>query len=49
MSRVLVLGATGIIGFSAARWFALHGWTVYGLSRTEEKARNLKKNLRSAL
>lgn len=38
MSKVLVLGSTGMIGFSIAKRFQLNGWTVYGLARDEKKS-----------
>ncbi|KAJ7768046.1 NAD(P)-binding protein [Mycena olivaceomarginata] len=39
--KVLVLGATGFIGFPAAQALARAGHIVYGLARTEEKAKLL--------
>eukprot|EP01114_Cavostelium_apophysatum_P011020 TRINITY_DN25189_c0_g1_i1.p1 TRINITY_DN25189_c0_g1~~TRINITY_DN25189_c0_g1_i1.p1 ORF type:complete len:153 (-),score=31.44 TRINITY_DN25189_c0_g1_i1:548-1006(-) len=44
MSRVLVLGATGHIGFSIALRYSLEGWTVYGLTRDQNKAKKLQEN-----
>ncbi|KAJ7206246.1 hypothetical protein GGX14DRAFT_643150 [Mycena pura] len=39
--KVLVLGATGFIGFPAAQALVRAGHTVYGLARTEAKAKTL--------
>ncbi|KAJ6464783.1 hypothetical protein C8R47DRAFT_1237322 [Mycena vitilis] len=39
--KVLILGATGFIGFPAAQALARAGHTVYGLARTEAKAKTL--------
>ncbi|KAJ6517184.1 hypothetical protein C8R47DRAFT_1205423 [Mycena vitilis] len=39
--KVLVLGATGFIGFPAAQALVRAGHTVYGLARTEAKAKVL--------
>jgi len=44
MSRVLVLGATGYIGFPVAKAFERLGYRVYGLARSEEKAKLLTKH-----
>jgi nucleoside-diphosphate-sugar epimerase len=56
MSKVLVLGATGFIGtksylclpntlgFAIATAFSRRGYIVYGLTRSEEKAKELSKN-----
>ncbi|KAJ6523471.1 hypothetical protein DFH09DRAFT_1420489 [Mycena vulgaris] len=41
--KVLILGATGFIGFPTAQAFMRAGYTVYGLARTEEKAKLLAK------
>eukprot|EP01117_Protostelium_nocturnum_P013591 TRINITY_DN5090_c0_g1_i1.p1 TRINITY_DN5090_c0_g1~~TRINITY_DN5090_c0_g1_i1.p1 ORF type:complete len:248 (-),score=87.11 TRINITY_DN5090_c0_g1_i1:43-786(-) len=42
--KVLVLGATGIIGFGVAKAFVRRGYIVSGLARNEEKAKFLLKN-----
>jgi nucleoside-diphosphate-sugar epimerase len=39
--QVLVLGATGAIGFAVARAFRRAGYKVYGLVRSEEKGKRL--------
>jgi len=44
MSKVLVLGATGYIGFAIAQAFVRNGYKVYGLARTQEKANHLAKH-----
>jgi len=44
MSRVFIIGATGIIGLSIAKRFQQEGWKVFALARTEDKANFLKKN-----
>ncbi|GAM27952.1 hypothetical protein SAMD00019534_111280 [Acytostelium subglobosum LB1] len=44
MASVLVLGATGAIGFEVALEFLRNGYTVYGLTRSEDKAKELFKN-----
>ncbi|KAJ6531005.1 hypothetical protein DFH09DRAFT_1183876 [Mycena vulgaris] len=41
--KVLILGATGFIGFPAAQAFARAGHTVHGLARTQAKAKQLAK------
>ncbi|GAM21873.1 hypothetical protein SAMD00019534_050480 [Acytostelium subglobosum LB1] len=41
---VLILGATGSIGFDVALEFLRNGYTVYGLTRTEDNAKLLLKN-----
>eukprot|EP01112_Ceratiomyxa_fruticulosa_P022194 TRINITY_DN805_c0_g2_i1.p1 TRINITY_DN805_c0_g2~~TRINITY_DN805_c0_g2_i1.p1 ORF type:complete len:295 (-),score=74.52 TRINITY_DN805_c0_g2_i1:81-965(-) len=41
---VLVIGASGFIGFGAARAFRRAGYTVYGLIRRPEKQADLWKN-----
>jgi len=43
MSSVLVLGATGYVGNAVAKEFQNKGYKVYGLTRTEEKAKLLRK------
>jgi len=43
MVKVLVFGATGVIGKEVARSFAHRGHTVYGLTRSEAKAKELQK------
>jgi len=43
MSKVFVAGATGIIGGAIASLFQTKGWTVYGLCRSEDKAKTLTK------
>jgi len=44
MTKVFILGATGFIGFETAKAFASLGYTVYGLTRSEEKAKLLLQN-----
>jgi len=44
MSKAFVFGATGLIGFAVAQALERKGWTVYGTARTEEKAKELRKN-----
>jgi len=44
MSKVLVLGATGIIGFPIARKFVAEGYRVYGLTTSESKVNLLLKH-----
>jgi len=44
MSKVLVLGASGYIGFAVATRFATAGYSVFGITRTEEKGKLLSKN-----
>jgi len=41
MSKVLVLGATGFLGLATSLAFRAAGYTVYGLVRTEDKAKIL--------
>jgi len=43
MSRVFILGSTGIIGYNVAKQFAQRGWTVYGLVRSAEKFKLLEE------
>jgi len=43
MAKVFVLGATGIIGGAIAKAFQVKGYEVYGLTRTEQKAKELSK------
>jgi len=43
MSRVLILGASGFVGLGVAKAFEHKGYTVYGLTRSEEKAKILAK------
>jgi len=44
MSNVFIFGATGIIGNAVAKAFVARGYQVYGLVRTEEKAKELRKH-----
>jgi len=44
MVKVLVLGATGFIGGPVAHAFAARGYTVYGLTRSKDKAKQLQQN-----
>lgn len=41
MSRILVLGATGYVGREIATAFGRRGYNVYGLARSEDKAKLL--------
>jgi len=43
MSRVLVLAASGFIGKVTAQAFVRRGWTVYGLTRSADKAKQLSQ------
>jgi len=43
MTRVFVFGVSGYIGGAVARHFASRGYQVYGLVRTEEKAKVLRR------
>jgi len=43
MSSVLIFGATGFIGNAVAKEFQRKGYRVYGLVRTEDKAKILRK------
>eukprot|EP01132_Coremiostelium_polycephalum_P001460 gene1460-1840_t len=42
MTSVFILGATGLIGNEVALQFIRKGYQVYGLARTEEKAKHLQ-------
>eukprot|EP01132_Coremiostelium_polycephalum_P001459 gene1459-1839_t len=42
MTSVFILGATGLIGGEVAAQFIRKGYQVYGLARTEEKAKHLQ-------
>jgi len=44
MSKVLVLGATGLVGFAVSQAFVRNGYKVYGLARSQEKANHLAKH-----
>jgi len=43
MSSVFVIGASGYIGSGVARAFAAKGYTVYGLTRSQDKVKALRK------
>jgi len=43
MSSVFVIGGTGFIGNAVARSFAHQGYKVYALTRSEDKAKSLRK------
>jgi nucleoside-diphosphate-sugar epimerase len=44
MTKVFVFGATGFIGGNVAKKFSSEGYTVFGLTRSEEKAKELRRN-----
>jgi len=44
MSKVFVFGATGTVGFAVATELVRNGYSVYGLARTQEKAKRLAQN-----
>ncbi|KAJ3033226.1 hypothetical protein HDV00_006580 [Rhizophlyctis rosea] len=44
MSTVFVIGATGTIGREVAKAYRRDGYTVYGLTRSEEKGKDLWKD-----
>jgi nucleoside-diphosphate-sugar epimerase len=43
MSKVLVVGAAGYIGFAIAQAFRRDGWNVYGIVRNEQQANEIRK------
>lgn len=43
MVKVLIFGATGVIGKEVARAFSRNGHTVYGLTRSAKKAHELQR------
>jgi len=43
MSKVVIAGAAGYIGFAIAQAFRRDGWTVYGIVRNEKQARKVRK------
>jgi len=44
MVKVFVFGASGFIGSPVAHAFASRGYTVYGLTRSQEKAKHLQQH-----
>jgi len=44
MSSVVVIGASGYIGFAVAQYFRQKGYTVYGVVRKQEQAKKLAQN-----
>jgi len=44
MSSVFVIGGSGFIGNAVARAFVHSGYTVYALTRSEDKAKSLRKD-----